>query len=59
MSLEYIKDELKRRDHQDTHRSIDPLMIANDAIVINSDYMMLNDVVNKIISFYMIKKEAR
>lgn len=57
-NLEVIKQELIRRDHQDSHRAIDPLTIANDAIVINSDKLSIGQVISKIIDYFNIKKEV-
>lgn len=56
-NLDIIKDELIRRDYQDTHRAIDPLTIANDAIVINTDKLSPKQVEDRIIEFFKIKKE--
>lgn len=57
-NFDVIKEELIRRDHQDSHRAIDPLTIANDAIVINTDHLTMNQVIDKIIKLFKLKKEV-
>lgn len=45
-----LLEEIKQRDYQDTHRKISPLKQADDAILINSDNMTIEEVVNFICS---------
>lgn len=56
-SLTNIEEDLIERDHQDTHRAIDPLTIADDAIIINTDNLTIKQVKEQIIDLFNIKKE--
>jgi cytidylate kinase len=47
-SLEIVLADLKRRDEMDINRSISPLKPAEDAIVINTEDLSLDQVVDKI-----------
>lgn len=48
--LEAIKESIKKRDENDMNREISPLKQADDAIIIDSSDLSLEEVVNKIIS---------
>ncbi len=48
-SLEETIEEIETRDHKDSTRKISPLKCAEDAIVIDSSEMSIDDVVNEII----------
>ena len=47
-SLELILADLKRRDEMDIHRTISPLKPAEDAIIIDTENLILEQVVDKI-----------
>jgi cytidylate kinase len=47
-SLEAVLADLKRRDEMDINRSISPLKPAEDAIIINTEKLSLEQVVDKI-----------
>jgi len=47
-SLESVLAELKKRDEMDIHRTISPLKPAEDAIIINTENLSLEQVVDKI-----------
>jgi len=47
-SLERVLVELKRRDEMDIHRTVSPLKPAVDAIIINTENLSLEKVVEKI-----------
>jgi cytidylate kinase len=47
-SLETVLADLKRRDEMDINRSISPLKPAEDAVVINTEELDLEQVVDKI-----------
>jgi cytidylate kinase len=47
-SLEIVLAELKRRDEMDINRSISPLKAAEDAVIINTEKLSLEQVVDKI-----------
>lgn len=48
-SFEEILADLKRRDEQDMNRTVAPLKPAEDAIVIDSSYMSIQEVVDSIL----------
>ncbi|WP_319471954.1 (d)CMP kinase [uncultured Trichococcus sp.] len=48
-SLEELTDDMKRRDHLDSTRTISPLKKADDAIVLDSTHMEIDEVVQKIL----------
>lgn len=48
--LDQIKESIKQRDKNDMNRKISPLKQADDAILIDSSDLSLEEVVNKIIS---------
>ena len=52
-NIEKIEIEIKQRDYQDTNRSNSPLRQAEDAILIDSSDLTIEEVVNKILE--MIK----
>lgn len=45
---EEIIADIERRDYQDTHREHSPLKKADDAVEIDSSYLSIDEVVNKI-----------
>lgn len=49
LPLEKVKEDLIKRDYQDTHRDISPLMKVPGAVEIDSSGMTADDVVAKII----------
>ncbi len=49
VNLTSLLEEIKRRDERDINRSIAPLKPANDAIVIDSSDMTINQVFNKMV----------
>ena len=52
ITLEELEQEIKKRDYQDSHRSLAPLRQAVDAIAINTDGLTIEEVTNKIICLY-------
>jgi cytidylate kinase len=44
------RDEIKRRDHADSSRPVSPLVIAQDAHVIDTSHLTIEGVVNEIIT---------
>ncbi|MDD2370782.1 MAG: (d)CMP kinase [Firmicutes bacterium] len=46
--LEKLEEEIIERDYYDSNRAVDPLKIADDAIIIVTDDMNIGQVVNKI-----------
>ena len=51
INLQQLEADIKRRDYQDTHRTLAPLRQANDAIELNTDGLTVEEVVNKIIYY--------
>jgi cytidylate kinase len=49
-SLEAVLADLKRRDEMDIHRTVSPLKPAEDAIIIDTENLSLEQVVDKIYS---------
>lgn len=50
--LDVIEKDIIERDHQDMTREISPLRQAEDAVLVDSSYMNIDEVVEKIISLY-------
>lgn len=48
--LDHIYEEIKDRDYQDMNRSINPLVQAKDANLVDTSDMSIKDVVNSIVS---------
>lgn len=46
-----LKAEIEQRDYNDKHRDFAPLVCADDAIVIDTSFMNINQVVNKVLSY--------
>lgn len=46
-----LKREIEQRDYNDKHRDFAPLVCAGDAIVIDTSFMNINQVVNKVLSY--------
>lgn len=51
-----IKDDIEKRDHNDMHRQFSPLKKADDAIEIDSSYMTVNQVMNKMLDIIKGRK---
>ena len=49
-SLEELTEDMKRRDHLDSTRSVSPLKKAEDAIVLDSTHLEIDEVVKQILS---------
>ncbi|MBS2126337.1 (d)CMP kinase ['Fragaria x ananassa' phyllody phytoplasma] len=54
MEIQDIIEQLKERDHQDYHRHLSPLIRANDAVLLDTTELSVDEVVLKITS--LIKK---
>lgn len=50
--LETITEEIKRRDHLDQNREIDPLRPAKDSIMLDTTSLSIEEVVNHIIELF-------
>lgn len=50
VNLEALKEEIEKRDYQDTHRENSPLRKADDAIVVDSSNLSIDEVVNVILN---------
>ena len=49
--LEEIKADISERDYRDSNRKVAPLRQAEDAILVDSSFMTIDEVVEKILSF--------
>ena len=49
ITLEQIIEEIEKRDNIDSNREVAPLKMSDDAILINTDNLSIDDVVSKII----------
>lgn len=47
-SYESILSDMKKRDYEDRHREISPLKMANDAILVDTTYLSIDEVALKI-----------
>lgn len=48
--LAKIEEDINERDYQDMHREHSPLVQAEDAVLVDSSEMTINEVVEKILS---------
>ena len=48
---ETVLSEIKERDYNDSHRETAPLKQADDAVLIDSSYMTIEEAVDKIVSY--------
>jgi len=48
--LDSVLDDLKVRDHKDSTRNHSPLIKAKDALVIDTTYLTINEVIDKIVN---------
>ncbi len=46
-----IKEEIEKRDYNDKNRDFSPLVQAEDAILIDTSYMTVDQVINKVLSY--------
>ena len=51
VSFEEVLDDLKERDHRDKTREISPLVVCDDAIVIDSSNLSVNQVIDKFLEY--------
>lgn len=54
ITLDAIRNDMRKRDEQDRNRSIAPLVAAKDAIIIDTTSMSIDEVVNFIIQKWKI-----
>ena len=57
-NLDDIEKDIIDRDYRDTHREISPLSQAEDAILLDSSNMNIDEVVNKIIEIFVERKSS-
>ena len=53
--IEIIKQDIADRDYRDMHRDVSPLCRAEDAVLVDSSYMTIDEVTEEIISKYKEK----
>ena len=51
VNYDTIKEEIEKRDYNDKNRDFSPLVQAVDAILIDTSYMTIEQVVNKVLSY--------
>jgi len=56
--IKEIEEDIIARDHQDMTREISPLKQAEDAILLDTSDLTIDEVVNQIIDLYNKKKDA-
>ena len=54
-SLEELAEDMKRRDHLDSTRSVSPLKKAEDAIVLDSTHLEIDEVVKQILGIIEVR----
>lgn len=58
-TLEEIENDVRKRDYIDSHRDFAPLRCAPDAITLDTSFMSIEEVVNKIIEIINEKLKAK
>lgn len=58
-NIEQIEKDIIDRDEQDKNREISPLCQAKDAVLVDSSYMSISEVVEMIIGIYNKKKREK
>lgn len=58
-SLEEIEKDIADRDYRDTHRAVSPLIQAEDAILVDTSHMDIEQVVSKISEMIHAKQKGR
>ena len=56
LTLEQIKDDIVKRDYNDSHRTLAPLKKADDATEVDTTAMSIDDVVGRIYAIIGAKK---
>ncbi len=56
-NLESIYEDIKERDYQDTHRELNPLVQAEDAVLLDTSDMTIEEVLNAIVNMAEEKNE--
>ncbi len=51
-NLEEIKEDIKDRDYRDMHREVAPLKCADDAVLLDSSDLSIDEVVEQIVNLY-------
>ena len=50
--FDVIKKDIADRDYRDMNREVSPLVIADDAVLVDSSYMGIDEVVDTIIKIF-------
>ncbi len=50
-NLAKIKEDIEERDYRDMHREISPLTVAEDAVLVDSSYMSVEEVLETIVTY--------
>lgn len=57
-TFEQVLEDLRRRDHQDMNREVDPLRAADDAVIVDSTSMSFDEVVEHILNIVEEKQHG-
>ena len=57
ISFEKVLSDLKSRDYNDSHRKESPLIQADDAILVDTGNLSIDEVINEVINIIKIKTE--
>ncbi|MCI6421289.1 MAG: (d)CMP kinase [Blautia sp.] len=57
VDLQQIEKDIEKRDYQDMHRDISPLKQAEDAVLLDSSDMGIEEVIDAMIALYEKKKQ--
>ena len=57
-TFEHVLEDLRRRDHQDMNREVDPLRAADDAVIVDSTSMSFDEVVEHILNIVEEKQHG-
>ena len=55
--LKQIREEIKKRDYQDMHREVSPLKQADDALLLDTSDMTIQEVVDRIVGLALIRQK--
>ena len=56
--IKEIEKDIEERDYRDMHRDISPLMQAEDAVLVDSSDMNIDEVITAVLALYAEKTEA-
>ena len=57
--LDEIEEDIKKRDERDMNRAVSPLRQAEDAVLVDTSEMKIEDVVSEILRIYSTRSEVQ